>query len=88
MKTLFRESFWRDVKKIKDKKVIARLEEVIKDAEAAVSHSEISKIAKMSVGTNAYRIRVGGFRAGVYVEDDTIEFVRFLDRKDIYRYFP
>ena len=32
MKTLFRESFWRDVKKIKDQKTIAHIDDVIAEA--------------------------------------------------------
>jgi mRNA-degrading endonuclease RelE of RelBE toxin-antitoxin system len=42
----------------------------------------------MEGAANAYRIRVGGFRIGFYLETDVVEFVRCLDRKDIYRYFP
>ena len=35
-----------------------------------------------------YRIRIGDYRLGLIVEDDTVTFVRFLHRRDIYRYFP
>jgi mRNA interferase RelE/StbE len=88
MKTLFRESFWRDVRKIKDQKIIARIDEVIAEVEAAARFSEIGNVKKMVGAANAYRIRVGGFRIGVFAEEDAVEFVRCLDRKDMYRYFP
>ena len=37
---------------------------------------------------NAYRIKIGDYRIGVFIEEDTIEFVRFVHRKDIYKKFP
>ncbi len=89
MKMLFREGFWRDVnKEIKDKKTIVRIDEVIEEAVAAASISAMKNVKKLKGAANAYRIRVGGFRLGVFVEDDVIEFVRCLPRKDMYRYFP
>lgn len=36
----------------------------------------------------AYRIKLGDYRIGVFIEDETIEFVRFVHRKDIYKKFP
>jgi mRNA interferase RelE/StbE len=88
MKHVFRESFWRDVKKIKDKKTLKRIEEAIAEVEAAANLSEVPNVTKMEGAANAYRMRVGGFRIGFYLEADVVEFVRCLDRKDIYRYFP
>ena len=35
-----------------------------------------------------FRIRIGDFRIGLRLENDTLIFVRCLNRKDIYRYFP
>lgn len=33
-------------------------------------------------------MRVGEFRIGITVKQDTVVFVRCLDRKEIYKYFP
>ncbi|NPA92437.1 MAG: type II toxin-antitoxin system RelE/ParE family toxin, partial [Chloroflexi bacterium] len=38
--------------------------------------------------TSFYRIRLGDYRLGLEIEGDTVVFVRFLHRRDIYRYFP
>ncbi|HMP82104.1 MAG TPA: type II toxin-antitoxin system RelE/ParE family toxin [Verrucomicrobiota bacterium] len=35
-----------------------------------------------------YRIRVGDYRIGFVFEQSVMTFVRSLDRKEIYRYFP
>jgi mRNA interferase RelE/StbE len=37
---------------------------------------------------NFYRVRIGDYRMGVIGEGDTVEFVRCLPRRDLYRYFP
>ena len=87
MKISFRGSFSRDLKKIKDRKVLGHVDEVIAEIEAA-SISEINQVEKLSGATNAYRVRIGGYRLGFFLEDDVIELVRCLARKDMYRYFP
>ncbi len=35
-----------------------------------------------------YRIRSGNFRIGLILEENTITFIRVLNRSEIYRYFP
>ncbi len=42
----------------------------------------------MKGAKNAYRIRFGSYRIGIYLEGDHIILSRVLDRKDIYQYFP
>lgn len=34
------------------------------------------------------RLRIGDYRLGMIVEGEVVEIVRFLHRRDIYRYFP
>lgn len=88
MKALFRDSFWRDVKKIKDQTTSAQIDDVIAEVERATSISEIKNVIKMKGAGNAFRIRIGKFRIGFFLEGDTIEFARCLSRKDSYRHFP
>lgn len=41
------------------------------------------------VGFKTYwRIRIGNFRVGFELQDDKIELLEIMDRKEIYRYFP
>lgn len=42
----------------------------------------------MKAEGNYYRIRVGEYRIGMAVNENTAIFVRVLNRKEIYRYFP
>jgi mRNA-degrading endonuclease RelE of RelBE toxin-antitoxin system len=38
--------------------------------------------------TNRYRIRIGDYRVGIEVNEDVIEVMRVLHRRELYRYFP
>ncbi len=88
MKTSFRKSFARDLKKVKNKDLLEQVRNLIEQVENATALQEIGDIKKMA-GTQCYhRIRLGEYRLGVAVENDTIEFIRFLSRKDLYKYFP
>ena len=84
----FRESFGKDLRGIKNKGVLARIKETIEQVEAAQSLQNIASLRKLKGGSNYYRIRVGEYRIGLVIESDTVTFVRCLNRKEIYRYFP
>ncbi len=88
MKTAFRKSFARDLKKIKDQDLLDRIQQTIEEVEAANDLSSLSSVKKMAGATDYFRIRVGDYRIGIFLDGDTVEFVRCLPRKDLYRYFP
>ncbi len=88
MKTHFRKSFSRDLKKLNDSTVLKRVQTAIEELESVQQLSELANVKKMSGGGNFYRIRIGDYRLGIVLEDDTVELVRCLHRRDIYRYFP
>lgn len=88
MKVEFKASFARDLKKIKDKSLRARVKELIEVVEQAQGLQEIEGLRKLRGDAGYYRIRMGEYRLGLLIEGDTVTFVRFLHRKDIYRYFP
>ena len=54
----------------------------------ALTPQEIGDLKKLRGGERYYRIRLGEYRIGLILEGDKVVFVRFLPRKDIYRYFP
>lgn len=56
--------------------------------EDADSLEDISGVKRMQSKGAYYRIRLGDYRVGVSVTSETVTFIRFLHRKDIYRYFP
>ena len=88
MKVIFRKSFVRDLKRIEDQAVLARIAEAVEQVEAAANLQEVSNLKKMSGTEDCYRIRIGDYRVGVAVEGNLVEFVRCLHRRDLYRFFP
>jgi mRNA interferase RelE/StbE len=88
VKTVFRKSFERDLKKIKDRWVLEQVKRAIEEAEAATSLQAISGVRRLSDARSLYRIRIGEYRIGIAVEGSDVEFVRCLHRREIYRYFP
>ena len=64
-----------------------QLKEIVEKLTNATSFQELSS-SKMEGAKNAYRIRFGNYRIGVYLEESQIVRSRVLDRKDIYKYFP
>jgi len=42
----------------------------------------------MEGAKNAFRLRVGDYRIGLYLEGDSVVLSRVLNRKEMYRYFP
>jgi mRNA interferase RelE/StbE len=68
--------------------ILTQVREAIDLAELAENLQQITHLKKLRGGENYYRIKLGDYRIGVIVENEVITFVRFLHRKDIYRYFP
>lgn len=88
MKVEFRDSFAKDLKGIKEKGLLSRVREIIEAVEKTNSLAELPNLKKLRGGGNYFRVRVGDYRVGVALENDTVVFVRFLNRKDIYKHFP
>jgi mRNA interferase RelE/StbE len=88
MKVEFRESFTKDLRKIGEKSVLRKVEQVIKIAERADEPSEIPGLKKLVGAGNYFRVRIGDYRIGVTIATGGITFVRILHRKEVYRYFP
>ncbi len=50
--------------------------------------SEIKNQKKIKGHKNAYRIRMGDYRLGIFIDNERITLSRVLHRKDVYHYFP
>ena len=88
MKVDFKKSFTKDLKRVKNKGLMKQVKETIERVEQAQTLQGIENIKKLRGDDRYYRIRVGDYRIGLVLEGDTLIFVRFLPRKDIYKYFP
>ena len=88
MRTSFRASFERDLRDITESGVRRKVAEKIEEIERAGDLSHIRHVKKLQGVGTFYRFRVGDYRIGVELEGDTVVFVRCLNRKEIYRFFP
>jgi mRNA interferase RelE/StbE len=88
LKVAFRESFLKDLRAIKDQSVLRRIRECIETVEQVNKPSDIASLKKLKSQGQYYRIRIGEYRVGLRIEAETVTFIKVLNRKDIYRYFP
>lgn len=89
MDVRYRESFLRDLKKLKKKPVFARIRRLaFETLPEAQDLREVPGVKPMTGHAGRYRIRVGNYRIGIEVAGTIVEIVRALDRRDFYRYFP
>ena len=88
MSTYYRTSFERDIKKITDKKLLDLIAETIENIEKSESINELDNLKKMSGYKTFYRIKINDYRLGITIDNNIVNVVRFLHRKDIYKLFP
>ncbi len=88
MKVEFRESFQTDLRNIKNVKLLTKVRKAIENVEDSDAPHQIRNFKKLKGSKTYYRIRIGQYRVGLKMESDTIIFIRFLSRKEIYRFFP
>jgi mRNA interferase RelE/StbE len=85
----FKKSFARDLKKRKqDKSLLGRIQQIINEVDEAENINNIRNLKKLKAEGSYYRIRLGDYRFGLIIEMETVRFVRFLHRSEVYKYFP
>jgi mRNA interferase RelE/StbE len=88
MKLVFLKKFSKDLDKIRTSKDKEAIREPIELIRSCHSIDEIKSLKKLKGFKDAYRIRIGDFRMGVFIEADIVIFARIAHRKDIYNIFP
>jgi mRNA interferase RelE/StbE len=90
MKTLYTNSFLHDVKKISVDAVRMRIDDAILHVKAAKTLQDIPNFKKLkgSKKGDSFRIKVGDWRIGIIVENQTAVFIACGNRKDFCKYFP
>jgi mRNA interferase RelE/StbE len=84
----FKASFAKDIRKIKNRKVLQQIMAAIKTLEEVQKLDELQNLKKLKGNSNYYRIKIGDYRIGLTFNNNIATCVRCLSRKDIYRYFP
>ena len=85
----YRESFLRDLKKLKKHPIYDRIFALaFRTLPEAEELSKVPGVKAMTGHPHRYRIRVASYRVGIEVDGAVVEMVRVLDRRDFYRFFP
>jgi mRNA interferase RelE/StbE len=87
MKYQYANSFIKDSQGLPES-VRSHIGKLIQDIQAANHFQEIQHVKKMKGASNAYRIRIGDYRVGIFLLEGEVVFTRVLHRREIYRYFP
>jgi mRNA-degrading endonuclease RelE of RelBE toxin-antitoxin system len=88
MNIVYLESFQKDLKKIKNQKLLKSLKTVLLNLETVDSLYDLSNVKKLAGHPEAYRIRIGDYRLGLYYSDNIVIIARLVKRNDIYKLFP
>jgi len=88
MKVSFLSKFNRDLDRIHLTSVRKSIIKVIGEVKGASELTQIRNLKKLKGFKSAYRIRMGDYRIGIFVDGDSVEFARVLNRREIYRFFP
>lgn len=88
MKVEFRKTFEKDLRKCRDKVLLSKIKAIIEAVETASTLEDIANLKKLQGVDGYFRIRLGNYRIGLFLQGKTIRFVRFLHRREFYRYFP
>jgi len=78
----------KDIRSITDRTLANLVLEAIDRIEQCSSIDDLKNIKRMKGAADHFRIRIGDYRLGFKVEDDPVLLMRFMHRKDLYRFFP
>ncbi len=81
-------SFEKDIKKIKDKYLLRQIVKTVRQVQLSNNLHQIKNLQKLKGNKSDFRIKIGEYRLGVILSGSTVEFIRCLHRKDIYKHFP
>ncbi|MDY6784849.1 MAG: type II toxin-antitoxin system RelE/ParE family toxin [Cyanobacteriota bacterium] len=89
MEIQYRQAFLKDLKHLKSSSIYQRIYNLAFTTLPALNTlQEIPNLKAMRGYTSRYRIRLGDYRVGIEVKENTIEVMRVLHRREFYRYFP
>lgn len=88
MEVEYTPAFSRDLKRERNAELRRRVQQVIDELKAAPTVAAVRGAVRVTAPGRYYRIRVGDFRLGFALEGDRVVLLRFMHRRDIYRFFP
>ncbi len=88
MNVQYRQLFLKDLKKLKNAEIYDRVYELAFTTLPSADNLQDLMNVKAMVGyADHYRIRLGDYRVGIIRQGDSLEMMRVLHRRELYRYF-
>jgi mRNA interferase RelE/StbE len=87
MRVIITKQFEKEENRINNRQVSHQIADTIIQVQTAESIEQILSLKRLK-GAKAHRIRIGDYRIGVLIENDTVEFISIGHRKAFYRTFP
>ena len=89
MKIQISKRFAKDAQKITEKRILAKIQQVIVAVSAAENLADISHLEEMTGFPHFYRIKFDyRYRIGIYYENGLVQFLRVGVREGFYKSFP
>ncbi len=89
MEVQYRQAFLKDLKQLKSSSSYQSIYDLAFTTLPSINTlQDISDIKPMKGYAGRYRIRIGDYRIGIEVNENVIEIMRVLHRREFYRYFP
>ena len=89
MNVTYKKKFLKDLKALQSTEAYEKTcDLVLEEIPNVEDLGTIANLSKLKGDDTAYRIRIGDYRIGFFLEDNAIVMSRVLHRSEIYRYFP
>lgn len=85
MEVIFLKKFSKDLDKIKKPKDLHLIAAVIENVKTVDDIKKLGGVKKLTGFEDAFRIRSGDYRIGVFVDNGVVQFARVAHRKEIYK---
>ena len=88
MQVDFTKHFSKQFDALYDEVLRGKLRKTVSTVMMASTGRDIPNLKKLKGHPSAYRIKLGDYRIGIFIEDNSVIFAAFGHRKDIYNKFP
>jgi mRNA-degrading endonuclease RelE of RelBE toxin-antitoxin system len=89
MKVQISKRFTKDCEKIDDQRILAKIRKVLEAAQTITHLSELPQLEEMAGYSCFYRLKFDyRYRIGLYLDGETLQFLRVGHREDFYKKFP
>ena len=88
MELVFLDAFYKDIKKIKDSNIRKILKSTLISLEESKEVYNSKILVKMKGHSEAFRVKVGNYRLGCYVKNESQIIIARFVKRNVYKVFP